>query len=81
MMDTAKSVLARVWTGYGAYLWLASTSILMVLFLASCARVMNVSRPVARSSGNQQKVSEADRNMDINAICASVKRACAEKGL
>jgi hypothetical protein len=83
MIETAKAILARLWTAYGAYLWLASTSLFLVLFLASCARVFNVSQPSARSrsSGNQQKVSEADRNMDISAICASVKRVCAEKGL
>lgn len=80
-MDTAKAILARAWTGYGAYLWLASTTLFLVLFLASCARVFNVSQPSAQSRGNQQRVSEADRNMDINTICASVKRACAEKGL
>lgn len=80
-MNAAKAFLARLWAGYGAYLWLASTSLLLVLFLASCARVMNVSRPVAQSSGNQQRVSETDRNMDIGAICATVKRVCAEKGL
>ena len=80
-MNAAKAILARLWAGYGAYLWLASTSLLLVLFLASCARVFNVSQPSARSSGNQQRVGETDRNMDIGAICATVKRVCAEKGL
>lgn len=80
-MSAIKQTIERVWAAYGAYLFLSLATLCVLFFSLSCARVFNVSQPRSVSSGNNQRVSENDKNMDIPAICATVKRVCAEKGL